>query len=226
MTSNLLTQYLPRILTVFPSLADIEDREWSREGIRVVEMEPDYTIEEGKVLEYAFLILEGTIRMYKISAGGREITLYRIQGGECCPLMSSSILGEYEYEATACVETTGVALMIPVNIFRDWMDRYREFRQFIFQSFASRILILSNLLDSINFKSIRGRISEYLNRMAAKAGHSGPLQITHDQLSVELGTAREVVSRTLKGLEKEGIIRLSRGNITINNVGALKTYAE
>lgn len=60
--------------------------------------------------------------MYKISASGREITLYRIHSGECCPLMTSSILGETEYEASACV-TTGLVLLIPVDIFViGWID--------------------------------------------------------------------------------------------------------
>jgi CRP/FNR family transcriptional regulator len=140
--------------------------------------------------------------------------------------MTSSILGESEYEASACVETTGLVLLIPVEIFRDWTDRYRKFRQFIFKSFGKRIVIMSNLLDSINFKSIRGRISELLIEMAKEADNSDTLHITHDSLSVELGTAREVISRSLKGLENEKIIKLSRGKITITNRSALESYIE
>jgi CRP/FNR family transcriptional regulator len=62
--------------------------------------------------------------MYKISAGGRKITLYRIHGGECCPLMSLSILGESEYDASACVETAGSVLMIPSQNFRNLIQKY------------------------------------------------------------------------------------------------------
>ncbi|KAI7257275.1 hypothetical protein KC345_g10830 [Hortaea werneckii] len=189
-----------------------------------MKVEANYVIEEGQFLEYAVLMLEGTIRMYKISAGGREITLYRIHGGECCPLMTTSILGESEYEASACVETASLALLIPVNTFRDWIDRYQGFRQFIFKSFANRILIMSSLLDSINFKSIRGRIAEYLVQHSHDSGDR--LSITHDTLSVELGTAREVISRTLKQLEKEGLIMLSRGQITLVSREGIENYVE
>ncbi|RED59408.1 Crp/Fnr family transcriptional regulator [Cohnella lupini] len=225
MSSNLF-EYLPRIVSLFPSLADISEQDWKHSGIQVIETEPNHIIEEGQFLEYAILILEGTVRMYKISGGGREITLYRIHGGECCPLMTSSILGESEYEASACVETTGLVLAVPVDIFRDWTDRYRKFRQFIFKSFAKRIVVMSNLLDSINFKSIRGRISEHLVQMTKQAGNSNTLHITHDILAIELGTAREVISRTLKGLENEATIKLSRGKITIMNQIALESYIE
>ncbi|WP_240548014.1 Crp/Fnr family transcriptional regulator [Paenibacillus lignilyticus] len=219
-------EHLKRILTLFPSLAEITEQDWKQDGIKVLQMEPNYIIEEGQFLEYAIMILEGTVRMFKISPGGREITLYRIHSGECCPLMTSSILGEAEYEASACVETTGLVLAIPAEIFRDWTDRYKTFRRFIFKSFAKRIVIMSNLLDSIHFKSIRGRISEFLIQMAEQAGHSDTISITHDSMSSELGTAREVISRTLKVLEKEDIIKLSRGKITITNRAVLESFIE
>ncbi|WP_274653292.1 Crp/Fnr family transcriptional regulator [Paenibacillus humicola] len=82
---------------------------------------------------------------------------------------------------------------------------------------------MSNLLDSINFKSIRGRIAEYLIQMTENG--SDTLLITHDTLSVELGTAREVISRTLKLLEKEGLI-ITRGKITLVNRTGLEHYME
>ncbi|WP_238392472.1 Crp/Fnr family transcriptional regulator [Paenibacillus antri] len=221
-----LSEHIPRIISLFPSLADMTEQDWSRDGIKVIYLEPNYTIKEGRFLEYAFLILDGTVRMYKISPGGREITLYRIHSGECCPLMTSCILGETEYEATAHVETAGSALAIPVDIFRDWTDRYRIFRQFILTSLARRIISMSSLLDSINFKSIRGRISEFLIQRVGHCGNSDTLHITHESLSVELGTAREVISRSLKELEKEEIITLSRGKITIRDRKALERYVE
>jgi len=215
---------MPQIVSLFPCLSDISEQDWNQEGIEVIALEQNKTIQEGQALEYAFLILEGTIRMYKISSSGREITLYRIHSGECCPLMTSSILGESAYEASACTEKRCLALAIPVTIFRDWAERYRSFRQYIFKSVAKRIIIMSNLVESINFKSIRGRIAEYLIQMTENGNDT--LAITHDMLSIELGTAREVISRTLKTLKKEGLITLTRGKITIVHRTGLKNYIE
>lgn len=172
------------------------------------------------------MLLDGTVRMYKISTSGREITLYRIYGGECCPLMTSSILGASEFEASACVETTGLSLIIPANIFRDWMERYSKLREFIFKSLAERIVLLAGLLHGVYFKTIRGRLSEILVQLSDKSSQADILKITHDTLSVELGTAREVVSRALKCLENEDVISLSRGKITILNRKALENYLE
>lgn len=223
MSSSVLDN-VPHIVSCFPSLSDISTQDWSDEGIIMLDLQPSFVFEEGRFLEHAVLILEGTVRMYKISGSGREITLYRVNGGECCPLMMSSILGETEYEASACIEKLCTVVAIPVDVFKDWMDRYKSFRQFIFKMFAKRIIIMSNLLDSINFKSIRGRISEYLVEMTEDGRDS--LTITHDTLSIELGTAREVISRTLKSLEKEGLLQLSRGQISHILRQDLKKYIE
>ncbi|AJY75096.1 Crp/Fnr family transcriptional regulator [Paenibacillus beijingensis] len=223
MSSTVLEQ-VPRIVERFPSLSGITEQDWSHEGITVMELQPGHVFEEGKFLDHAVLVLEGTVRMYRISGSGREITLYRLNGGECCPLMMSSILGETEYEASAWIEKRCAVLVIPVYVFRDWMDRYKSFRQYIFQTFAKRLIIMSNLLDSINFKSIRARVAEYLVRLTEDGNDT--LAITHDTLSIELGTAREVISRTLKSLENEGLLQLSRGRISNIQRRGLEKYME
>ncbi|MGG4443309.1 Crp/Fnr family transcriptional regulator [Brevibacillus fortis] len=206
------TQQIEDVITLFPSLADISPQDWQEEGISIVSLPVNYIIHEGEFLKNAALVLEGTIRMYKLSGSGREVTLYRIHDGQCCPLMASSILEETEYEASACVEKPTTVLFIPVPIFQRWMDNYKSFRQYIFKTFAGRLIIMSNLIDSMFFKSIRSRISAYLLVMTNADNDS--LAITHDNLSIELGTAREVISRTLKAMEKEGLLRLTRGQIT------------
>lgn len=206
------TEQIENVIMRFPCLADISHEDWQEEGITITTLSVNHVIHEGEFLESAALILDGTVRMYKLSGNGREVTLYRINDGECCPLMASSILGETAYEASACIEKPTTVLFIPVHIFQKWMNNYINFRQFIFKSFARRLLIMSDLIDSMFFKSIKSRIAEYLLKMTSIDNDS--LSITHDHLSIELGTAREVISRTLKAMEKEGLLTLSRGQIT------------
>ncbi|OXM85612.1 Crp/Fnr family transcriptional regulator [Paenibacillus rigui] len=207
------SQQIEHIVSKFPSLSSISREDWEGNGIAVLSLPPNEVLHEGHLLEHAALILDGTVRVYKVSGTGREVTLYRISGGECCPLMISSILGETEYEASACIEVPSSVLILPIAVFRDWIDKDKSFRQYIFKVFARRLLVMSNLLDSIHFKSIRARIAEYL--LVQTAVHHNSVVITHEQLAVELGSAREVISRTLKSLEQEGWIRLSRGQITV-----------
>ncbi|MBH5319822.1 Crp/Fnr family transcriptional regulator [Paenibacillus sp. GSMTC-2017] len=206
------TEQIELVIKLFPSLSDISIEDWNEDGISIASLPVDHVIYEGEFLEHAALILDGTVRMYKLSDSGREVTLYRISSGECCPMMASSILGESVYEASACIEKPTTVLFIPVRIFQKWMNNYLGFRQYIFKTFARRLIVMSNLIDSVVFKTIRSRISEYLLLMTSSDNNS--LSITHDVLSIELGTAREVISRTLKSMENDGLLRASRGQIT------------
>lgn len=217
---------LSHILSIFPCMAEITEEDWNQSGVTIIPMVSNSIFEEKRLLDNVYLILDGTVRMYKLSPSGRQITLYKIHNGECCPLMASTILGSSEFEASACVESAGLILRIPASIFRDWIERYPKFLKFIFRTLVKRIEALACLLDSVYFKSIRSRVAEFLIQLSDQRSRSYTLQITHASISIELGTAREVISRTLKYLENEGFIELSRGKIIIVNREALESYIE
>ena len=67
------------------------------------------------------------------------------------------------------------------------------------------------LLDSVIFKSVDDRLIHYLKDKVV----GGEVEITHQQLASELGTAREVISRLLKQMEKDNLISLERGKVKI-----------
>lgn len=204
---------IQRISSLLPFLSTVSLEDWDRAELRTVDPSTAHPIREGHFLQHAIFILKGTVRIYKISEQGREITLYRIENGQSCVLMMASILGETEYEASVSIETQIELLLISADVFRSWMDRYKPLRQFIYKQFIDRITAVTNLLESVAFKPIQLRLANFL--LEATSETSSTLNITHDQLAVELGTAREVVSRTLKEFQSKGILALSRGKIRI-----------
>lgn len=204
-------EQIQSVIKVFPCLNEISWDDWNEKGLTLTHLPVNLIVPEGQVLENASFVVQGTIRIFRLSASGREITLYRVNTGECCPLMAANILGETTYEGTSCVEEPTTALMIPADIFRTWTGKYKDFREFVFSVMTHRIITMSTLIDNVAFKSIRTRISEYLLEKIPVGDDS--LSITHDRLAVELGTTREVISRALKAMEKEGLIQLARGGI-------------
>lgn len=204
---------IQRISSLLPFLSAISSEDWDRTELRTVDPSTAHPIREGHFLQHAIFIVKGTVRIYKISEQGREITLYRIENGQSCVLMMASILGETEYEASASIETQSELLLIPADVFRGWMDRHKPLRQFIYKQFIDRITAVTNLLENVAFKPIHLRLAKFLFDSTSET--SSTLIITHDQLAVELGTAREVVSRTLKEFQNRGILTLSRGKIRI-----------
>lgn len=209
----------------FPCFSALSSSDWTL--AKTVRVSPStlHPITEGHSLTHAIFILSGSIRIYKIGASGREVTLYRVRSGECCVLMMASILGEMEYEASVEIERDTEVLLFPVESFREWMNTYKSVRQYVYRQFMDRFTHVSSLLEQITFGSIRERIATYLLQRQDELGDpSGWLEITHEQIGVELGTAREVVSRMLREFVHDGAIIVQRGKIAVMDTSKLLSY--
>ena len=79
------------------------------------------------------------------------------------------------------------------------------------ESYGRRLDDLMLLVEEVAFRRMDERLNEWLQARAERS----PLLITHQDLAIELGTAREVVSRLLKELERKNQVRLARGRIDI-----------
>ncbi len=158
------------------------------------------------------LVLEGSVRVQMIGCAGSEIVLYRINTGEACALSIGCLMAGVSYRAEGIVETDTRAVLLPLALFDDLMGESAMFRQAIMAAYAQRLDTLMLLVEEVAFRRVDDRLAELLLRRAADA----PLAMTHQQLAVELGTAREVVSRVLKEFERQGMVGLSRGRISVN----------
>src|SRR5512138_2670097 len=94
---------------------------------------------EGDAVQSIALMLSGNVRVYKIGEQGREITLYRFGLGESCILTANAIMNQQTFPAVALVESEAEAIMVPAATFRDWMRRYDEWRNFLFDLLSQRL---------------------------------------------------------------------------------------
>lgn len=173
---------------------------------------------EGDVCAQLAIVLSGIVRVYKIGESGREITLYRIEEGESCILTASCIFSQIRFPALAVVEKEVRAALIPAPILREWIEKYDVWRQYVFGLMSKRLAGVIATVEEVAFRRVDIRIAEFLARLAETQEN---IPITHQEIAYELGTAREVVSRILKDFEREKLISLSRGSITIQNRPAL-----
>lgn len=203
---------IERIIKCFPCLSSIKKEEWKRDDISIVKVSPTpVAFTKGHRLQHAIFILNGHARIYRVGENGREITLYHVYHGGVCLMMVASVLGNLDYEAFAAAESEIEALIVPAETFRSWMHTYDSLSTFIYGLFIRKISNVTQLVEEIAFKSIDERIAEYL--IVHTPSDTGEIMITHERLSIELGTAREVISRTLKRFEKDGLLVLGRGKI-------------
>jgi CRP/FNR family transcriptional regulator len=179
-----------------------------------------YLTMEGDKCHYFPIIKKGIIRVYKTTESGHEITLYRINPGESCILTVSCLLSNKSFPAIAYVEEDCDVMLIASNILKEWIIKYEVWRNYIFNYITGVLTKVIGLIEDISFKRIDIRIIEYLINMTSSSGNK--LKITHSQIANDIGTAREVVSRCLKLLEKENILILGRGKIKITNLDKLQ----
>jgi CRP/FNR family transcriptional regulator len=164
------------------------------------------------------LVLDGSVRVAKVAAQGRELALYRVGPGEGCILTSSCLLGGAPYTAQGVVERATRLLVLPPPLFAALLA-HEPFRAFVFRLFSERLADLTELVEAVAFRRLDARLAERL------LGRGAKLRITHQQLADELGTVREMVSRVLKSLEEQGLVALGREQIEIVDPAGLRRIA-
>jgi CRP/FNR family transcriptional regulator len=210
-------------LSQFPALQTLEPEslEMLAKHSRIVEA-PVGTIgySEGMPCHGYVLRLKGRSRVYKLSANGREILLYRVGAGETCVITTTCLLGNSDYPASTVVEESIRDVIVPDKVFHQLMLDSIVFRRFVMENYGALISDLIVLLDEVAFQSLDARLAKQLLDVG-----SDNITRTHQQLADELGTAREVVSRQLKRFEQKGWLTLGRGEVTLLNRSALQTMA-
>jgi CRP/FNR family transcriptional regulator len=158
-------------------------------------------------------VLKGSLRVQKLTDNGHEIVLYHVGPGQSCRLTNSCLLGGQRYPAEAYTETEVELLSVPKAAFRQLLDKSSALREEIFTSIDDAMGDLVRLVEDIAFGQLDHRLAQFL---LSHARQQSRLEITHQELATELGTAREVISRLLKEFERNGWVKLHRGSVEIN----------
>jgi len=201
----------------FPGLSrlkpDIKDLLLSRSEIVEV---PQNTIifGPGKSPENMLFLLDGTVRVQQVSETGHEIVLYRINAGQSCVLTTACLLAYDDYSAEGISETAVAAAAVPRAVFDDLVAQSKDFRDFVFAAFSKRITDLFLMIDEVAFQRLDVRLADKLITLSSG---DDTIATTHQKLSVELGTAREVVSRQLQEFQRRGWIEQARGKVSLTN---------
>ncbi len=206
----------------FPALQSITDPCWlaAVKAAREVALATGTTVfRDGDPCRSYLLVLEGSVRVQKVSENGKEIVLYRVEAGQSCILTTSCLLADDDYLAEAITETEVTAVAIPAHHFHNALSHSAEFRKFVFHSYGRRIATLMALVEALAFGRMDARLA---HRLLDIKQTRGEISVTHYELAADLGTAREVISRLLKDFERHGWIKLHRGRIEILDPQALR----
>ncbi len=174
-------------------------------------------IDENDYIRNVPIVLSGTIKVFKVDEEGREILLYYIKPGESCVMSFLGAMCNGTSKIRAVVEEESKVLILPVTKATELIRSNPAWLEFIFQLYNTRFEELLEVVNAVVFQNMDDRLWELLRKKVALT-KSNEITTTHQQLADELGTAREVVSRLLKQLEKKNKIQLGRNRITVSEL--------
>lgn len=221
MTNQVL---IARWLTVFPELAKLEP-ETKETLFDVTQFQRlrrgDVVYYQGQLCRNYVMCIEGQTRVFKTSESGREIMLYQVGAGETCVLTTSCLIAGNPFPAESNAQADALLAAIPADVFHQLRSSSPKFRNYVLSNYGDLLSSLIMLVDEVAFASLDLRLAR---RLLAEAEDTNVISKTHQQLALDLGSVREVVSRYVSEWERLGWVRSSRGSIEVLNRGALAAY--
>lgn len=162
-------------------------------------------LREGQYVKAVPFVLSGLIKVYG-RFEERDLLLYYIQPEESCIMSFTAIVENTPSQVFALAETATEAVLIPNSLVEEWIARYPAFNRFYFHQYRQRYEDLLSTIQNLLFARMDQRLKAYLLERA-RLKNTRRLNIHHREIAEDLGTAREVVSRLMKKLEQEGVVR-------------------
>ena len=208
---------------LFPVLAQLPEK--ARDVLfsagQIVDLpEEQMLMQQRQQCQFIPFVINGVLRIYKLSPNGREMTLYRTRRGETCLASIACQLSGDEFPALAQVEETAELFMVPASIYHEILDKQLAWKDFLINSMYSHLTETMQTLEAVAFDRTDNRLGQWL--LDQSKGKVSTIRYTHEAIAVELGTAREVVSRLLGELKGQGAVQLGRGRIEVLNPAILR----
>lgn len=200
-------------LVEFKSSPEIREK-LSAYGVAKTFSEGDIILNENSYIKHIPIVTRGSIRVMRTDEDGREILLYYIKAGESCIM---SFLGGLHHDTSkvkAVAEEETEILFIPIDKVSLLIKEYPEWLDYIFRLYHKRFEELLEVVNAVAFKKMDERLLNFIKKKC-ELTKSQTLHVTHEQLANELGTARVVISRLLKQMEEEDLVKLGRNQITL-----------
>lgn len=216
------------LLSLFPVLKTLSAEAFDvlvREGRLVKKDAGTIMKRQGEACPNVPLVLSGVLRIYKLSPGGREMTLFRAYAGDTCLVGVACKLTGEDFPAISVVEEDAEMFLIPTSVYQKYFERHLPWKDFVILTLYKRLAESLQVLESVSFDRVDRRLAAWLLN-ASKKEKDATLHVTHEQIAFELGSAREVVSRMLGEMRHQGWLELGRKRITIVDRKALEELAE
>lgn len=195
---------------LFPNLEDDLYEELMKYG-DIKEIPAGTTmLKAGQAIRSTMLVLDGTVKLYQEDEEGNEFFMYNLQQGQACAVSMVCTYQQEKSQVTAKAMTDVVVLTIPLEYMDKWLSKYKSWHYFVIKTYRSRYEELLGTINEIAFKNMDERLEFYLKKQVKQFGKS--VKLTHQEIATDLNSSREVISRLMKKMEKNGWLIINRNS--------------
>lgn len=199
-----------RIHELFPGLEEELYDELIKHG-DVKELSAGTTmLKAGQTIRSTMLVLDGTVKLYQEDDEGNEFFMYNIQQGQACAVSMVCTYQQEKSQVTAKALTDVTVLTLPLEYMDTWLSQYKSWHYFVIKTYRSRYEELLKTINEIAFKNMDERLEFYLKKQVKQLGRH--VKLTHQEIATDLNSSREVISRLMKKMEKNGWLIINRNS--------------
>lgn len=174
-------------------------------------------MEIGQLVTHMPLIISGSVKIMTEDKDGSELLLYYLELGDTCAVTLNCCSRKAKSTIRAIAEPYTEILFIPIQMLEEWMVKYKSWRNFVLDSYNTRLNEMVEAIDNLAFNNMEERLVKYLKEKAF-IDKSADLKITHHQIANDLNSSRVVISRMMKKLEKDGQLEQHRNRIELKSL--------
>lgn len=206
-------------IQLFSKLSDRYLKEIKQNAISRRYTKDSIVFYEGDSSDYLYVLLEGTIKLYKTTPKGTQIQINRFD--------APATVGEYAcfesqpFPATCEFVTEGRIVMIHFDYIHKNLDD-RQFSLELIKSLTAKVMVLSALVHKETIYSSEAKVAKMLIENVEIF-----TKLKYNEIAAILNLTPETLSRIFKKLKKENIIEMKTGHhIKIHNYQALEDVIE
>jgi CRP/FNR family transcriptional regulator len=184
----------------------------------------------GETCRGLYVVESGRVRVYRVSPDGREQVLHIEGSGR--PVAELPLFDGGVYPASAVTIADSTLLFLPRSDFEQLYRTNPDIAHAIIQGLGRRLRHLVQLTETLAFRDVAARLALLLAGDAERSGVATPQGVeltigrTQEELALEIGAARESVSRALKQLQRKGLIEpAGRDRLLIPDLARLRSIA-
>lgn len=167
-------------------------------------------LRKGQTIRSTMLILEGIVKLYQEDEEGNEFFMYDIEPGEACAVSMVCTYRQENSQVMAKTLTDVTVLIIPLQYMDEWLGKYKSWHYFVIRTWRARYQELLKTINEIAFRKMDERLLFYIEGQVQKMGRH--IKLTHQEIASDLNSSREVISRLMKKMEKDGWVITHRNS--------------